>query len=187
LEDGDVVDIGPYAFRVIYTPGHASDGIVLYNEKNRVLISSDTLWERDMPVLNIRIEGSTAPYRMLESLEKLEFLEVKMVYPGHGSPFRDFRGAIKRSRIRIQGYLKDQSKMGIDLSKKILVYTLLMKPGFPETSFLDYLMTTHWFPETVDFYIGGDYRAFYDQILSELLQRKVILRDRGGLFAQVPS
>jgi hypothetical protein len=45
--------------------------------------------------------------------------------------------------------------MGTDLSKEILVYTLLMKPGFPETSFLEYLMTTPWFPETVDFYVGG--------------------------------
>jgi glyoxylase-like metal-dependent hydrolase (beta-lactamase superfamily II) len=187
LEDGDVVDIGPYAFRVIYTPGHASDGIVLYNEKNQVLISSDTLWERDMAVLNIRVEGSTAPHRMLDSLEKLESLEVKMVYPGHGSPFSDFRGGIERSRIRILGYLKDQSKIGIDLSKKILIYTLLMKPGFPETSFLEYLMTTPWFPETVDFYVGGDYGYFYDQVISELIQRKVIVRARGGLFANVPA
>jgi len=187
LEDGDVVDIGSYAFRVIYTPGHASDGIVLYNEKSKTLISSDTLWERDMAVLNLRVEGSTAPYRMLDSLEKLESLEVKMVYPGHGPPFSDFRGAIKRSRIRIQGYLKDQSKIGIDLSKKILVYTLLMKPGFPEKSFLEYLVTTPWFPETVDFYVGGNYGDFYDQIISELIQRKVIVRERGRLFAKVPS
>ena len=29
LEDGDTVNIGPHQFRVIYTPGHAADGIVL--------------------------------------------------------------------------------------------------------------------------------------------------------------
>jgi hypothetical protein len=110
-----------------------------------------------------------------------------MVYPGHGAPFKDFRGAIRRSRKRIQGYLKDPSKIGIDLSKKILVYTLLMKPGFPEKSLLDYLMTTYWFPETVDFYFKGDHRIFYDHILNELLQRKAILRKQGKLFAQVPA
>lgn len=187
LEDGDVVDIGPYAFRVVYTPGHASDGIVLYEERNQMLISSDTLWERDMAVLNVRVEGSTAPHRMLDSLEKLESLEVKMAYPGHGTPFGDFKGAIERSRNRIQGYLNDQSRIGIDLSKKILVYTLLMKPGFPEASFLEYLMTTPWFPETVDFYVGSNYGDFYDQLISELVQRKVILRDRGRLFASVPA
>jgi hydroxyacylglutathione hydrolase len=186
LEDGDRVNIGPHRFRVIYTPGHASDGIVLYNEVNRVLLSSDTLWERDMAVLNIRVEGSTAPHRMLESLERLEPLDVKMVYPGHGRPFEDFRGAVKRSRKRIQEYLKDRTKIGSDLAKRILVYTLLMKPGHPVSSFFDYLMTTHWFPETVDFYFGGDYRAFYGGLLREFLRRKVILQDRGGLFAQVP-
>jgi glyoxylase-like metal-dependent hydrolase (beta-lactamase superfamily II) len=186
LEDGASVEIGPHSFQVIHTPGHASDGIVLYHKENRVLLSSDTLWERDMAVLNVRVEGSTAPHRMLESLERLEALDVEIVYPGHGPPFRDFRGAIQRSRKRIQGYMKDRSKIGIDLSKKILVYTLLMKPGFPEARLLDYLMTTHWFPETVAFYFDGDGRAFYRRILSGLLKRGIILRDQGRLFAQVP-
>jgi glyoxylase-like metal-dependent hydrolase (beta-lactamase superfamily II) len=187
LAEGDRVDMGPHSFRVIYTPGHASDGIVLYNEENRVLLSSDTLWERDMAVLNLRVEGSTAPHRMLESLARLESLDVERVYPGHGSPFRDFRGAIARSRKRIYGYLQDRSRIGMDLTKKILVYTLLMKPGYPESSLLDYLMTTHWFPETAGFYFDGDCRALFDRVLNELLQRKVVLRDQGALFAQVPA
>jgi len=33
LEDGDVIAVGPHEFRVIHTPGHASDGIVLYGDK----------------------------------------------------------------------------------------------------------------------------------------------------------
>jgi glyoxylase-like metal-dependent hydrolase (beta-lactamase superfamily II) len=140
-----------------------------------------------MAVLNIRVEGSTAPHRMLESIERLKALEIKMVYPGHGAPFKDFRGAVARCRKRIQGYLKDRSKIGIDLAKKILVYALLMKPGYPEASFLDYLMTTHWFPETVNFYFGGDCGAFYEQIMSQLLERKVIVKNRDRLFARVPS
>ena len=76
--------------------------------------------------------------------------------------------------------------MGVDLLKKILVYTLLMRPSFPEVSFFDYLMTTHWFPETVDFYFGGGYKATYDWMLNELIQRKIIVRDCGGLLARVP-
>ena len=60
VEDGDVLWIGPHAFKVIYTPGHASDGIVLYNVEEKVLISSDTLWEEDMAAITIRVEGSTA-------------------------------------------------------------------------------------------------------------------------------
>ena len=37
LEDGEIIPIGPYEFEVIYTPGHAADGIVLYNRNDKVL------------------------------------------------------------------------------------------------------------------------------------------------------
>ena len=42
LEDRDKLSVGPHEFEVIYTPGHSSDGMVLYNPKEKVLISSDT-------------------------------------------------------------------------------------------------------------------------------------------------
>ena len=38
LADGETVAVGPHAFEVIYTPGHAADGIVLYNRENRLLL-----------------------------------------------------------------------------------------------------------------------------------------------------
>ena len=43
LEDGDVIPVGPHDFRVIHTPGHSADCIVLYNRREKVLISSDSL------------------------------------------------------------------------------------------------------------------------------------------------
>jgi hydroxyacylglutathione hydrolase len=42
LEDGDIVSLGPHKLQVIYTPGHASDGIVLYSSNEKFIISSDT-------------------------------------------------------------------------------------------------------------------------------------------------
>ena len=33
--DGDEVMVGPYEFNVIHTPGHAAEGIVLYNKKEK--------------------------------------------------------------------------------------------------------------------------------------------------------
>ena len=60
LEDGDVLKIGLHEIQVIYTPGHASDGIVLYNREQKLLISSDNLWENDMAVMTLWVEGSLA-------------------------------------------------------------------------------------------------------------------------------
>jgi len=56
----------------------------MYNPKEKVLLSSDTLWQNDLPVITIRIEGSRALFSLQESLEQIESLDVDRVYPGHG-------------------------------------------------------------------------------------------------------
>lgn len=185
LDDGDAISIGPHRFEVVYTPGHAADGIVLYNREEKVLISSDTLWEKDMAAMTVRVEGSLACFSMMNSLEKLEKLEVKSVYPGHGKMFTDMADAIGRSRRRLRGFLDDKKKIGTDLLKKITIYTIMMKKEVDEASFLNHLMTTHWFRETVDLYFGGDYRFKYDQIMNGFYGRGIVKNKNGKLFTTV--
>jgi len=185
MEDGDIIAIGPHEFRVIYTPGHASDGIILYNIQEKTLISSDTLWEKDMAVMTLRVEGSTALFRMQESLKKIESLDVKKIYPGHGRPFRDIKKAILRSKEKIERYLLDRDIIGDDLIKKIVVYTLLMKRTINENDFFPYLMDTYWYKETVDYYFNNEYEIKYKQIMNTLLKRGVIKRENGNLSTTV--
>ncbi len=185
LEDGEVIPVGPHKFKILHTPGHASDGIVLYNKKEKVLISSDTLWETDLAVMTIRIEGSTALFQMMESLEKLESLDVDLVCPGHGAPFRDNERAISKSKKRIKAYMFDKERIGDDLLKKIIVYTLLMKRFINAETFFAYLMNTYWFKETVDLYFSGQYQLKYNEIINNFIQRDVIKKDNGKFFTTV--
>ena len=174
LMDGETIDIGPHRFTVIYTPGHAADGIVLYNDKEKILLSSDTLWENDIAVHTVRVEGSAAAYHTKKSLEKLSALEVAVVYPGHGAAFSDFPGALGRSLDRIEGYLSDPTKIGRDVLKKIIVYTLMMRKSVSADNFFETLMGTIWFKETVDFYFNADYLGCYNKIMAELLKKGVV-------------
>jgi hydroxyacylglutathione hydrolase len=185
LEDGEVIDIGPHRFKIIHTPGHASDGIVLYNEKEKVLISSDTLWENDLAVITIRIEGSTALFQMMESLEKLKSLDVNLVCPGHGAPFSDMKRAISKSKKRIEKYMSDKERIGDDLLKKIIVYTLLMKRIVEAETFFTYLMTTCWFKETVDLYFNSEYQLKYNEIINSFIQRDIIRHENQKFFTTV--
>ena len=185
LEDGEIVAIGPHKFQVIYTPGHASDGIVLYNSQEKILISSDTLWESDMAVMTLRVEGSSALFHMQKSLQKLETLDVKIVYPGHGKPFTNMKKAISTSKKRIEKYLLQRDAIGDDLIKKIIVYTLLMKKNMKANTFFHYLMDTHWFKETVDLYFNREYESKYNEIMRTFLERGVIKRKNGRLYTIV--
>ena len=185
LNNGDVLLIGPHEFEVIHTPGHAAEGIVLYNRNERLLISSDTLWNNDMAVMNLRVEGSAAPFQMLESLEKLESLDVQMVYPGHGPPFRDMPEALSKTRKRLDYFLSHREQLGLDLLKKIMIYTLMMRKTVDNGSFFDDLMQTHWYKETVDLYFKGEYQAKYETIMKNFRKRGIVKEQHGQIITTI--
>lgn len=185
LEDGDTFRLGPHEFRVIHTPGHSADGIVLYNSQAKMLLSSDTVWENDLAAMTIRVEGSSAIFALLESLEKLRSLDVRVVYPGHGRPFAGLTAAIGKTVRRLKQYLEDKTKIGDDLLKKLTVYTLMMKRSVDAETFFDYLSLTPWFVETIDLYFDGDYRKKYDDVMKRLSKRGVVKYEKGRLFTTV--
>jgi hydroxyacylglutathione hydrolase len=185
LEDGDLIHIGPHEFQVFYAPGHASDGIVLYNSTARALISGDALWENDMPTITMRVEGSTCLFHVMESLERLESLDVDVVYPGHGRPFSDIKGAISKSRLKVRDYMNHKEKTGAELLKKITIYTILMHRSVDEEGFFKHLMGTIWFRETIDLFFNGEYEDKYNEIMNDFLRRRIVIRKNGRLVTAV--
>lgn len=185
LNDGDLIAVGPHEFQVIHTPGHAADGIVLYNQQDKILISSDLLWENDTAVMTLRIEGSATLFNMMASLEKIASLDVKVVYPGHGKPFTNAKEAVAKSKQKIENFINNRALIGTDLLKKITIYTLLMKRTVGQKDFLGQLMQTHWFKETIDLYFNGDYEAKYNEIMQNFIKRGIVKPDKGKLYTTV--
>lgn len=185
LDDGDRVWAGPHEFEVIHTPGHASDGMALYLREKKILISSDALWERDLPVLNLRVEGNAALFQWETTLSRLEGLDVEMVFPGHGRPFVSLADAIAKTRKKLGTYKRDRKRIGSDLIKRILVFTLMMKRGMSEKSLFPWLMEAGWFKETVDLFFEGRYEIQYHEILQGLIKRGVCRLEDGVFYATV--
>ena len=135
-----------------------------------------------MAVMTLRIEGSMALFHMQESLQKLESLDVKRVYPGHGKPFCSIKNAIAKSKEKIERYLLDRDLLGNDLIKKIVVYTLLMKKTIHTNHFFPYLMDTYRFKETVDLYFNGKYEMKYNEIMNTFFERGIIELENEHFF-----
>jgi hydroxyacylglutathione hydrolase len=82
LKEGDTISIGKYNFEVIETPGHSKADISLYEPREKILFSGDTLFggcigRTDLP--------ESDPRKMQRSLKKLARLPGNTkVYPGHG-------------------------------------------------------------------------------------------------------
>ncbi len=115
----------------------------------------------------------------------LERLDVRMVYPGHGRAFSDAKSAIMRTRKRLQGFLGDRKRIGDDLLKKIIVYTLMMRRSASEATFFNDLMATPWFTETVNHYFDKEYQRKFDNIMAGLFHRGIVRSKDGSLFATI--
>lgn len=80
LEDGGRVG----DLVVLHTPGHTPGSICLYHEKERALISGDTVFT-DGGFGRFDFPGGSRG-ALLSSLRRLADLDVEGLYPGHGSP-----------------------------------------------------------------------------------------------------
>ena len=79
LQDGDEIN----GLKVIHTPGHSPGSICLFDEKNGVLFSGDTVFADG--VGRTDLDGGD-PEQLKASLEKLKGLKIKQLFPGHGQP-----------------------------------------------------------------------------------------------------
>ncbi len=78
FDEGEIsLQLGGRVMRLIHSPGHTADGIMVYVEDNRVLFASDTV----MPVPAI-VDGNTDVLR--ESLKKVVELPIENLVQGHG-------------------------------------------------------------------------------------------------------
>jgi hydroxyacylglutathione hydrolase len=176
LEDGEILPVGPYRWRVIYTPGHAFDGIVLYEPYQKWLISGDALWEADIASINLYKQGGAALFQLQDTIERLAPLDVKIVFPGHGRMFTNYDSAIAKSREKVQLYLDNPTQIGHDFIKKVMIFTLMMLDGVVEADFLPMLLRREWFTTTVNLYFNGDYEAKYHATLDKFMERGLVIR-----------
>ncbi len=103
--DGDVIQLGGEAWRVLHTPGHTGGLICLYQRERGLLLSSDHLL-RDVssnPIVDPPPPGKhERPRRLVEYIEQLRRaaeLDVILALPGHGPIITDHRTLIQE-RLR---------------------------------------------------------------------------------------
>ena len=101
-----ILQMGGKAWQVLFTPGHASMQTCFYQPETRQLLSADMLLAiTPVPVVESPPVGNTervpALPLFMQSLDLIEGLDVEVVLPGHGRPFRQHRQVIQRQRARI--------------------------------------------------------------------------------------
>jgi glyoxylase-like metal-dependent hydrolase (beta-lactamase superfamily II) len=105
MEEGDVFEGEGYHLEVIHTPGHSTGACCFYEKRRKILFSGDSILKHITPNPFIEIQKdhlrdpNYQPLKSyLQSLDKLDRMDVRHVFPGHGAPMEDLNGIISGYR-----------------------------------------------------------------------------------------
>jgi len=92
---GESITIGGFQFQVLWTPGHSSGHICLYEPSKRLLLAGDLVLSTITPNISLHALSRSNPLGdYFDSLRKVGQLEVNMVLPGHGNVFHNLKERI---------------------------------------------------------------------------------------------
>lgn len=91
--------LGSTRWRVLHTPGHTPGSLCLYEPRERVLISGDTVFAEGVG----RTDFPSGNFKdLVRSIELLAGLDVRVVLPGHGEPAGS--DAIRQALVFVRGF-----------------------------------------------------------------------------------
>ena len=83
LEEGDVIEFGLQKFTILFVPGHSPGHIAFYNEKEKVVLAGDVLFQNSVGRTDLPGGNHNT---LVNSIHKKLFTlpDEVTVYPGHG-------------------------------------------------------------------------------------------------------
>ena len=169
IKEDDEIRFENMVLRPIHCPGHSPGLLCFYLEAKGILISGDHLLKEitPNPIINPLPRGeqpqNTSLKQYLDSIRKIEDLEVSLVLPGHGEPIEDFKGLLEkiighheRRLVQVSSVLSQGEQTAYDISRAL----------FPET-------------ELFEVFLGVSEILGHLNILLE--EGKIVFRSRNGI------
>jgi glyoxylase-like metal-dependent hydrolase (beta-lactamase superfamily II) len=104
LKEGDVFAVGAYRLEAVETPGHTYGHICLYEPGKKILFSGDHVLGDITPNIQAWSDEQDPLDLYIQSLTKVDALDVELCLPGHRSLIEDFgrriRELIEHHRLR---------------------------------------------------------------------------------------
>ncbi|KAE8760789.1 MBL fold metallo-hydrolase [Paraburkholderia madseniana] len=125
IAPGAQLRLGALDWQVLGAPGHDPHSLMLYCPDERILISADALWENGFGVIFPELEGESGFAEEQAVLEAVAKLDVRLVIPGHGSPFTNVEQALERAFSRVAWLRADPARNAKNALKVLIVFKLL--------------------------------------------------------------
>ncbi len=104
LEHGSIIDTGSHQLEVIYTPGHCSGAICLYEHRTRAMFTADVIMANGV-VGGVVASGNISDF--IGSLRRLRPWHIDLLLPGHGATSTEALRCIDIGIARLETLLRE--------------------------------------------------------------------------------
>jgi len=94
LVQGDELKVGSYTFQVLEVPGHTPGHLALYERDHGLLFGGDHILDKITPNITFWDFNINSLGDYLESLKRISYLPIKVVFTGHRNLVHDAQGRI---------------------------------------------------------------------------------------------
>jgi len=102
LDNGDFIPFKSMIWKTIHCPGHSPGLICFHWPEKKILFTGDHLLKEITPNPILNVPGYRPPFRYpslkdyLNSLEKIERMDISLLLPGHGEEIHDVKALIQK-------------------------------------------------------------------------------------------
>jgi glyoxylase-like metal-dependent hydrolase (beta-lactamase superfamily II) len=172
LRPGEMLHMGGADWQVLAAPGHDMDALIFHCPTAKLLISGDALWEDGFGIVFGELLGQAGALAATrQTLDMIAGLAIETVIPGHGKPFSDVPGALRRAYAR----------MARNAVKACFIFNLLDRQGLPRDELETYLGGIPIFRDIGAKLLGMDISSLADWLLTEL-KKAGALQERGNML-----
>lgn len=89
IKEGDILEYGGYRLQTVETPGHTPGHMCLYDKEKKILFGGDHILGTITPNICIELGVENPLQDYLNSLKKVEKMDVELLLSAHGTPIEN--------------------------------------------------------------------------------------------------
>ena len=181
ITPGETLHLGERRWEVLAAPGHDPDSVMLFDAGHGVLISADALWENGYGLVFPELAGEPGFDDVQDVLDRIDSLPVQCVIPGHGAPFTDCAGALKRARRLLDKQRADPRHHARHATKVLIKYHLMEERAMAWPDLIEWVAARPMFVRAFEeqgFPRGTSMASWCETLVGELRERGAVeIRD----------
>ena len=145
VKEGDTIEVGDFCLQCLDTPGHSPGHMNLYEASKKILVAGDHILFDITPNIAYWLQMEDALGQYLDSLDKVDALDVSLVLTGHRRLVHDLHGRVRELKEHHRARLNEVLAALGDGEKDVLQIAPHIKWDITAKCWEDFPPPQKWF------------------------------------------